>query len=137
MRFRTVGGRLFGAALLCGWLLAGALTGFAQEGTATLKGATTGADGAAVAGVKLTLVRQETGLNPRTAHTSEAGEYSFTGLPAGVYKITVEAAGFKTIVAVSIEILAGDTQELKFTLEPGSPEEVIHIESAPPAPPTP
>ena len=137
MRFQTSGGKLSRTGLLCFWMLAGALAAFAQEGTATLKGATTGADGAAVAGVKLTLVRQETGLNPRTAHTSGAGEYSFTGLPAGVYKITVEAAGFKTIVAVSIEILAGDTQELKFTLEPGSPEEVIHIESAPPAPPTP
>ncbi|HEV2765513.1 MAG TPA: carboxypeptidase-like regulatory domain-containing protein [Pyrinomonadaceae bacterium] len=137
MRFQTTGGKLFGAALLCGWLLASALAASAQEATATLKGATTGADGAAVAGVKLTLVQQETRLNPRTAHTGEAGEYSFTSLPAGVYKVTVEAAGFKTIVAANIEILTGDTQELKFTLEPGSPEEVINIESAPPAPPTP
>jgi hypothetical protein len=124
------------------WLLAGAGQASAQETKATLKGLIVGPDGAAVAGARLTIVEQESGLNPRTMTTSETGEYVAADLTPNVYRLTVEANGFKTIVTDSIELLAGDVQELKFTLESGSTQDTITIPPAappvvPPPPPPP
>lgn len=142
MHEKTRAHKMTALMLAAVWLLACAAQASAQETKATLKGVIVGPDGAAVAGARLTIVEQASGLNPRTVTTSETGEYVSADMPPNVYRLTIEADGFKTIVTDDIELLAGDVQELKFTLESGSAQDTITIPPAappvvPPPPPPP
>ena len=57
--------------------------------------------------------------------TSEAGNYVFTDLPPGVFKLTVEMPGFKTIRSTGIVLEAGATVTMNFKLEPSELEEEV------------
>src|SRR5690349_14969623 len=74
-----------------------AATSFAQSqiGGASLNGTVTDPSGASVPNAKVTAANTATGLT-RTTQTSDAGFYTFTGLPVGAYDVTVDAQGFKT-----------------------------------------
>ena len=48
-----------------------------------------------IPGANVTLVNQEAGVSRHTT-TNDAGEYSFPGVPPGVYTIRASVAGFKT-----------------------------------------
>jgi len=48
-----------------------------------------------IPGATVTLVNQEAGVS-RDTTTNDAGEYSFPGVPPGVYTIRASVAGFKT-----------------------------------------
>ena len=121
--------------LLPACLLVGALSVSAQTTSGAIKGVVVGPDEGAVVGAHVTVVLSDNNQNPRTASSSETGEYGLNDLAPGVYNVTVEVAGFKTVIAEGIEVHAGDTQELRFTLEPGDPQNVIHIAPEPPPPP--
>ena len=70
----------------------------AQRTTATIRGTVTDPTGAVIAGAKVTVKNEDTGLT-RTATTNSAGIYSFADLPVGSYRIEVEHPGFKPAVA--------------------------------------
>jgi hypothetical protein len=107
----------------------------AQVATGTLKGKIVGPDGGAIGSAQVTVVGRTDAQNTRTATSSAAGEYSIADLAPGLYNVKVEAAGFKTVVAEDIDLLAGDTQELRFTLEPGDPQQTVVISPEAPPPP--
>lgn len=67
----------------------------AQDGSATLRGEVLDASGAVVPGATVSIANQETGLNRRSVTTSDSGDYVFASLTPGLYRIAVEAAGFK------------------------------------------
>jgi Carboxypeptidase regulatory-like domain len=122
----------FGLSVGC--MLACALMASAQEGTASLHGTVTDADGAAVSGSRFSAILQ--GSDPSTQQTAAngSGNYNINGLSPGVYQIKVETAGFKTILVNNLRLAEGDSQELKFTLEAGSAEDIISIDSSEPPP---
>ena len=70
---------------------------FAQRFTAAIRGTVTDPSNAVIAGAKVTLKNEETGLT-RTATTNEAGNYSFPDLPVGSYQVEVTFTGFKSAV---------------------------------------
>lgn len=113
--------------MFLGFALGLASPASAQEARATLKGRVVGEGGSAVAGVSVKLALQGSDQPPRAETTSGQGEYQFGDVTPGVYKVTVEAAGYKSIVLEDVELVAGDVQELRFTLEPGSADETINI----------
>lgn len=104
----------------------------AQEGTATIRGTIADANGAVLPGAAVSISNQETGLNRRTATTTDNGEYVFTSLTPGLYRLTVEANGFKTTNRENILVAVGETKELKISLEVGAANESISISSEPP-----
>jgi hypothetical protein len=57
--------------------------------------------------------------------TTETGNYFFTDLPPGVYKLTVEMPAFKTIRSTGIVLDAGATVMMNFKLEPSELEEEV------------
>ena len=75
----------------------------AQRFTAAIRGQVTDPSRAVIAGAKVTLKNEGTGLG-RTATTNEAGYYSFPYLPVGSYQVEVAIAGFKTEVRTRIVI---------------------------------
>ena len=75
-------------------LLLLAVPAFAQRFTAAIRGHVTDPSRAAIAGAKVTLRNEGTGL-ARSVTTNEAGNYSFPDLPVGSYQVEVTFAGFK------------------------------------------
>lgn len=110
-------------------LLALAPAASAQEGTAALRGTVLDPNGAAVPGAQVSIANQETGLNRRTSTTGEDGEYAFTSLTPGLYRITVEAANFKRVVKEGVKLNVGEEQEFKVNLEIGGAAESVTVTS--------
>src|SRR5262245_32244405 len=70
---------------------------YAQSGAATgLSGRVTDTTGASMAGVTVTVVRLEAGFE-RTTTTNAGGDWEARFLAPGVYRISFELRGFKTL----------------------------------------
>jgi outer membrane receptor protein involved in Fe transport len=102
---------------------------FAQEGTASLRGTVLDANGAVVPAATVSITNQETGINRRTVATNESGDYVFTSLTPGLYRVTVEATNFKTAVKENVRLNVGETQEFNFTMEVGGSQETVTVTS--------
>ena len=108
-------------------VLLGITTVIAQEGSATLRGEVLDPSGAVVPGATVSIVNQETGLNRRSVTTSDSGDYVFAALTPGLYRITVEASGFKKSVKEDVRLSVGETQEFKFSMETGGAQETVTV----------
>jgi hypothetical protein len=117
--------RLSLTALL--WLLT--LPAFGQKFTAAIRGNVTDPSNALIAGAKVTLENEETGLT-RTATTNEAGNYSFADLPVGRYRVEVASTGFKSAVRTGVVVDVADVREVNVQLETGDVAEVVTVEAA-------
>ena len=100
---------------------------YGQEGTASLRGTVIDPQGAAVPNAQVSIANAETGLNRRTVNTTEGGDYVFTSLTPGIYRVTVEATGFKTAVKEKVKLNVGETQEFKVSLEVGGAQETVTV----------
>ncbi len=100
----------------------------AQIGSSTITGRTMDSTGAVVPGAKITVVQRETNFTFNLATNSE-GLYRVPSLNPGTYRITVEANGFKKLLQDNIELRAGDTLGLDFTLQVGNVAESIEVQS--------
>jgi hypothetical protein len=100
----------------------------AQQFRATLRGTVTDSTHAVIAGAKVSLKGEATGLT-RTTNTNSAGLYSFPDLPVGSYQLTVEFAGFKTVVRSKLELNVADVRESDFQLETGAITEMVNVEA--------
>src|SRR5215218_206404 len=99
----------------------------AQEGTAALRGTITDPNGAVVPNATVSLSNQETGINRRTVTTNESGDYVFTSLTPGLYRVTADVAGFKKAVKENIRLSVGETQEFNFAMEVGGSAETVVV----------
>jgi hypothetical protein len=77
----------------------------AQATTGTVSGSVSDPNGAVVAGATVTLTNSATGQG-RTVSTNDRGLFVAASMPNGVYRVTVEASGFKrsTATEISVEI---------------------------------
>ncbi|HEX8651084.1 MAG TPA: ankyrin repeat domain-containing protein [Pyrinomonadaceae bacterium] len=89
----------------------------------TIKGLILDPAGAAIAGAKVTLTNEQTGIE-QTATTNEEGEFRFQMLEAGSYTLKVEQAGFKAALIERVVVNGGDEQTLTANLEIGDHEAV-------------
>ncbi len=113
--------------MLCIYLGIVAAPHFAQEGTSTLRGTVVDQNGAVTPGATVSVANQATGLNRRSVTTSGNGDYVFTSLIPGSYRITVEAPGFKKVVQEDIKLAVGETIELRIALPAGELSETVNI----------
>ena len=91
--------------LLAGLILIAAApsAAFAQAVTGTLLGTVTDSTGAVIAGAKVTVTNQNTGLT-RIVKTDAIGEYTVPSIPTGVYVVLVEMDGFKATALSNVEL---------------------------------
>jgi Carboxypeptidase regulatory-like domain len=115
--------RSFGALALYGVLLLFTVhTVPAQTGASTVRGTVLDQQGNAVPGVAITILNSGKNFS-RTQTTDGRGNYVFSTLPPGKYRIEAEAAGFKkgtvndvsaqveTPLEINISLVAGDISE--------------------------
>jgi hypothetical protein len=67
---------------------------FAQSDLGSISGFVKDPSGGVVPKANVTVRNESTGVERRTT-TNEAGVYTVTNIPAGLYRVTAEAAGFK------------------------------------------
>lgn len=105
-----------------------ALRASAQTATGTIAGTVTDSTGALIAGSQVTVTNTGTSLK-REAVTNAQGEYSAPQLPAGSYKVTVSAAGFKTFEQTGINLRVQQQARVDATLEIGALSESVSVTS--------
>jgi outer membrane receptor protein involved in Fe transport len=113
--------------ILCVYLGIAAATLFAQEGTSTLRGVVVDQSGSVIPGATVSVANQATGLNRRSMTTNSDGEYVFTSLIPGSYRITIEAQGFKKTTQENFLLAVGETRELKIALQAGGVNETVNV----------
>ncbi len=102
-----------------------ALSAYAQF-KASIQGTIMDSKGGAVAGAKVTVTNQGTGVTRDTV-ASDEGFYRVTELPPGNYTVTVEAAGFKKSVSNSIVVQAEQPRGFDVTLQIGASSESVTV----------
>ncbi|HYI94531.1 MAG TPA: carboxypeptidase regulatory-like domain-containing protein [Bryobacteraceae bacterium] len=100
--------------------------GLAQEFRSTLSGRVIDSSGAAVPGIKVTAINNETGARFETTST-DAGEYTIPFLAPGPYRLQAEAQGFKQYVQERIQIGTNTRVSQEITLEIGSQTEAVTV----------
>src|SRR5262245_63199363 len=105
-----------------------AAAAIAQTNRGGISGTVFDKTGAVVPGARVTITN--TGTNrSQTLTTSEEGSYSAAALEPVVYRITVEAQGFKKAVVDSIKVDTAVTATVNVTLEPGAVETIVNVTS--------
>src|SRR2546428_373938 len=117
--------RPFCYALATLFLLAFVLPAQAQF-KASMQGTITDAKGGAVAGAKVTIVNQETGVSRDTV-SAEEGFYRIALLPPGKYTVTVEATGFKKSVTKDVVVEAEQPRGFDVPLQVGAVQESVTV----------
>src|SRR5438445_228482 len=93
-----------------------------EIGGATLSGTILDPSGAGVPGAKVTATNPATRF-ARSTETTGTGLYTFSGLPVGVYEVTVDAKGFKSSRLSGITLAVGAVAALDVRLEIGAAQE--------------
>lgn len=94
----------------------------------SLTGNVTDPNGAAVPGAKVEAVNIGTGLS-KEATTNENGIYQFTNLQAGIYKVTITLASFKSLLKENIKVEANMVLRFDAQLEVGEVRETVVVSS--------
>src|SRR5436305_429625 len=108
-------------------MLTTAAVSFAQ--TATVNRAVTDSSQAIISGATVSITNLETGLRQDT-HTNETGNYTFTLLPVGRYKLSAALSGFNTQSMPEVKLDVDQVVRLDFTLKPGAITETVEVSSS-------
>ena len=98
----------------------------AQFETASVLGFVNDSTGAAVANSKVTLTDLATGV-AKTVSSDSQGQYQFTDVHIGKYKIAVEAAGFSSASTQPFSVTVNARQRVDVTLTPGGVSETVTV----------
>jgi hypothetical protein len=113
-------------------LLCLAVPALAQRDLGTIVGTVTDATGGVVAGAKVMITEDATGL-AYEVQSDSSGTYIRPALKPGIYSVQVEATGFKTGVQRNVTVTAGDRIQANVSLQVGDVAESIEVSAAPPA----
>src|SRR5215218_4781722 len=104
---------------------------FAQGGTGQLSGNVVDANGAVVAGASIKLTSLVT-AQERESVTNDSGDFVFTLVPAGAYKLEVTASGFRTVVVDEVRINVTQTTTLPIRLDAATVSGMVTIKAEAP-----
>jgi hypothetical protein len=111
-------------AVVCSAALAG--TAAAQAVRGTLLGTVHDAQGSAVPGVTVTAIETRTNVS-RTAVSNQSGNYVFTNLKDGLYRVEAGLSGFKKFSRDAVEVTVNSTVRVDVVLEVGAMEETVEV----------
>lgn len=100
-----------------------------QAGTTALQGQVLDAQGAAVVGANATLTNINTNAE-RSASSNSSGEFVFSSLPPGSYRLRVESKGFRTYLNDRIDLLVNVPQRITVPLVVGGASELVEVSAA-------
>jgi predicted heme/steroid binding protein len=101
---------------------------FAQSDLGRISGFINDPSGAGVPNAKV-IVRNQSGVE-RQASTNESGYYVITNIPAGLYTMTAEAAGFQKFESTNNKLDPAADLVIGATLTVGSTSETVEVKAA-------
>ena len=116
------------AASVC--LLVLTSVGFPQTDRGSITGTVADPTKAVIEGAIVTARNKASGTEQKTV-TTETGNFTISSLPAGFYDVTVEATGFKKLVANGLQVQIANTTRLDVQLEVGAASEAIAVVGEP------
>ena len=96
------------------------------QGLSAIRGSIKDPQGSVVAGASVTLTQAETNTT-RTSTSNDNGQFSFEGIQPGVYKVEVEAKGFKKSELTNINALVSKPVDLEVAMELGDLTQTVSI----------
>ena len=111
--------------LICSTLLCAQGTG------GRILGRVADASGAVLAGVKVTLTNEATGVSNETT-TNANGDYGFPQVPVGKYRLEFDLAGFKTSVQRGVNVDLNQIVSVNSVLQIGTTKETVEVTSEAP-----
>jgi carboxypeptidase family protein len=115
-----------GLVVLCLILGLRASTALGQAVYGSIIGTVTDAQGAAVSGAKITVTSVTKGTTNETT-TNESGNYTVTHLIPDVYKIRIEAGGFKVVEVPNVPVSADTAVRLDETMQVGAVTQSVEV----------
>jgi len=113
-------------ALVCLTIMISA-TGYCfAQATGNIKGAVADPNGGLVAGATVEAVNAQTG-EKRSTTTTDAGTYSITNLPVGIYTLTATATGFGPGTAKDVQVSVSFTTEANIALPVGGASATVVV----------
>jgi hypothetical protein len=98
----------------------------AQVQNGQCSGVVSDPSGAAIANARVTVVNPATNLSVSTT-TNQSGLFTVRELPVGTYRITAEAAGFRTSTHANVSLNAGTNSRVDFKMELGQAKEIVEV----------
>src|SRR5262245_35732141 len=120
--------RIFSICLFGIWVF-GASSAFAQFDTATVLGTVRDANSAVMPGVTVTLKNNDTAITA-FVQTDGDGNFQFTNVKIGNYRISAEKQGFSTAVAEKVIVTVNARQRVDLTMQTGQVTESVIITDA-------
>ncbi len=103
---------------------------FAQSTSASsLSGVVVDTDGGAIPGATVVVKNNATGVAVEAVSNAQ-GQFSFPGLDAGTYTVTVSLTGFKTFIANDVRLLAARPGNVTARLEIGALSETVEVKAS-------
>jgi hypothetical protein len=97
-----------------------------SQANGSLSGTVTDKTGGVIAGAKVTITSQGTGLT-RESTTDGSGHYLVPLLPVSVYTIRVESQGFRITEQKDIRLQVDEQREIDFSLNPASVSSTVEV----------
>src|SRR4051794_13409671 len=95
---------------------------------AQLSGTVLDESGGALPGVEVTVTQTDTGMT-RFVITGDKGNYVFTNLPVGPYKLTAKLSGFSGFEQTGIVLTVGDTRSVNVGMKVGGLTETVRVQA--------
>lgn len=99
----------------------------AQSSQGRISGRVVDATGAVIPGARVAIENLATHII-RQLVANATGDYAAPSIDPGSYKVSVEAANFKTAVRESVLIEVANDLRLDFTLRPGAASEIVEVQ---------
>src|SRR5262245_5627598 len=117
---------------LLSWTLLCLMTSLAwgQATRGVIVGRVTDPSAAVVHGAKVVLLNEKTGISAETM--ADTGDYTFTNVEPGTYRVSVTAQGFKTGVVRNVNVFVDQTVRVDMKLDVGEIATQIEVEASAP-----
>src|SRR5215475_9790356 len=124
------GEKTFRTAMIWSGFLLISITGpvWGQATRGVIVGHVSDPSAAVVQGAKVTLLNEKTGISTETI--AATGDYTFTNVEPGNYRISVTAQGFKTGVVRNVIVFVDQTVRVDVKLDVGEVTSQIEVEAA-------
>jgi len=107
-------------------LLVSAVAAFAQTESARIAGRVTDLSGAVIVGAECKITNIETNVSTTTT-TNQDGIYVIPDLHPATYRLTIQKAGFRTVVQPNLQLYVQDAVNENFTLAIGPSSESVTV----------
>ena len=121
-----IAGRCIRGLALAVGILVLSFPAFPQSSTGRILGSVHDKSDAAMAGAAVTISDVERGFS-RSLVTDDAGEFVAPDLLPGVYKITAQAKGFKTLARENVRLEVAQDVRIDLVLQPGDAAETVVV----------